>query len=265
MVASLLDANHQIRAIGGPVYDALQAETITIAGYNGDQIKAYFARPLGSGPYPGVVVIHHAPGWDEWSTEVTRKFAAHGYLTICPHLYHRAGDDLSPDDAAAATRAKGGISDEQFLGDAAGAVDFLRGLENSNRKVGTIGYCSGGRQSFLAACSLQLDAAVDCYGACVVNPPPPNIPITLTPCVNLTDRLSCPLLGLFGEDDKMPAPAETAELAKVLEKYGKTYQFHTYPGAGHAFFATNRPSYRVEAANDGWSRVFQWFGQYLAA
>lgn len=247
------------------MYDALQAETITIAGHNGDHIRAYLARPLGPGPYPGVVVIHHAPGWDEWSTEVTRKFAAHGYLTVCPHLYDRAGAHLSPDDAAAAVRASGGISDEQFLGDAAGAVAFLRGLDNSNGKVGTIGYCSGGRQSFLAACSLELDAAVDCYGACVVNPPPPNIQITLTPCVDLTDRLSCPLLGLFGEDDKMPAPSETAELAKVLDKYGKTYQFHTYPGAGHAFFATNRPAYRVEAANDGWTQVFQWFGQYLSA
>ena len=247
------------------MYDAMQAETISIAGDNGDQIKAYFARPMGAGPYPGVVVIHHGPGWDEWSTEVTRKFAAHGYLAVCPHLYHRAGPDLSADDAAAAARASGGTPDQQFLGDAAGALAFLRGLDNSNSKVGTIGFCSGGRQSFLAACSLNLDAAVDCYGACVVNPPPPNISYNLTPCVERTDRLSCPLLGLFGEEDKMPAPAETAELAKVLEKYGKTYEFHTYPGAGHSFFATDRPAYRVEAANDGWAQILRWFGQYLAA
>jgi carboxymethylenebutenolidase len=200
-----------------------------------------------------------------WSKEVTRKFAHHGYTAICPHLYHRAGPDASPDDAAAASRAAGGVPDEQFLGDAAGAVGYLRSLLYSNAKVGTIGYCSGGRQSFLAACSLPVDAAVDCYGACVVNAPPPGIPYNLQPCVHLADRLTCPLLGLFGEEDKMPAPAETAALAAVLESHGKTFDFHTYAGAGHGFFAVDRPSYRPEAANDGWRRVFDFFGQYLAS
>jgi carboxymethylenebutenolidase len=106
---------------------------------------------------------------------------------------------------------------------------------------------------------------VDCYGACVVNPPPPGISFHLEPCVHLADRLSCPLLGLFGEEDKMPAPAETAQLAAILEWHHKTYEFHTYPGAGHSFFATDRPSYRPEAANDGWNRVFEWFGRYLSS
>jgi carboxymethylenebutenolidase len=126
-----------------------------------------------------------------------------------------------------------------------------------------IGYCSGGRQSFLAACSLPLDAAVDCYGACVVYPPPPDRPISLQPCADRADGLSGPLLGLFGEDDMMPSPAETAELARILESHHKTFDFHTYPGAGHAFFATDRPSYRPEAAVDGWKRVFDWFGRHL--
>ena len=247
------------------MYDGTMAETIRIAGYHGDLIKAYFSRPLGPGPVPGVVVIHHAPGWDEWSKEVVGKFAFHGYAAICPHLYHRAGPDASPDDAAAAGRAAGGVPDEQLVGDVGAAVAFLRALTYSNGKVGTIGYCSGGRQSFLAACSLPLDAAVDCYGACVVNAPPPGLPFKMEPCVHLADRLSCPLLGLFGEDDKMPAPAETAALAAVLESHGKTFEFHTYPGAGHAFFAVDRPAYRPEAAKDGWERVFAWFGQHLAA
>lgn len=247
------------------MYEEMQAETIRITGYGGDVINAYFARPLVPGPVPGVVVIHHGPGWDEWSKEVTRKIAVHGYAAICPHLYHRAGPNASPDDAAAAARAAGGVPDEQFLGDAAGAVAFLRSLTYANAKVGIIGYCSGGRQSFLAACSLPVEAAVDCYGACVINPPPPGLPFNLEPCVQVAERLSCPLLGLFGEDDTMPAPAETAQLASVLDSYHKTYDFHTYPGAGHGFFAVDRPSYHPEAANDGWSRVFDWFGRYLSS
>lgn len=245
------------------VYDGMLAETVRIVGHDGDQIDAYFARPLGPGPVPGVVVIHHGPGWDEWSKETTRRFAAHGYAAVCPHLYHRAGPGLSPDDAAAAARAAGGVPDEQFLGDAAGAIAFLRALVYCSGKVGAIGYCSGGRQSFLAVCSLPLDAAVDCYGACVVNPSPPGLSFRMAPCVQLADRLACPLLGLFGEEDTMPAPSETAELAKVLDGHRKIYEFHTYTGAGHGFFAVDRPSYRPEAANDGWSKVFDWFGRHL--
>ena len=84
-----------------------------------------------------------------------------------PNLYWRDAPGASPDDAAATARAKGGVPDDRLVGDVAGAMAYLKNLSNSNGKVGMIGYCSGGRQSFLAAVSLQLDAAVDCYGAFV--------------------------------------------------------------------------------------------------
>ena len=87
------------------MYEGLLAETVPITGHGNDQIGAYLARPLGPGPYPGVIVIHHAPGWDEATKEIARKFAALGYLAISPNLYHRFGPDLAPDDAAAAARA----------------------------------------------------------------------------------------------------------------------------------------------------------------
>ena len=141
---------------------------------------------------------------------------------------------------------------------------YLRTLPYANGKVGMIGYCSGGRQTFLGACTLPIDAAVDCYGACVVYPPPARIPFKLEPIAHLADQMSCPLLGLFGEEDTLPSPAETAELAATLDTHGKTYDFHTYPNAGHGFFAVDRPSYRPEAAVDGWQRVFAWFGEHLA-
>src|ERR1700730_3281150 len=150
------------------MYDAMMAETINITGYGGDPIEAYLARPLRPGPVGGVVVIHHIPRHDEETKEITRKFAVHGYAAICPNLYTREAPGASPDDAAAAARALGGVPDEQLVGDVLGAVTFPRAQPNSNGKAGTIGYCSGGRQSFLAACSLPLDAAVDCYGAFIV-------------------------------------------------------------------------------------------------
>jgi carboxymethylenebutenolidase len=155
------------------------------------------------------------------------------------------------------------VPDERLVGDVAGATAYLRGMPSSNGKVGVIGYCSGGRQAFLAACSLSLDAAVDCYGAYVAGTPPKNFPIAVTPLIPIADRLACPLLGLFGEEDQYPSPEHTAELEEALTEYGKTFEFHTYPGAGHAFFAVNRPSYRPEAAVDGWQRIYTWFDQYL--
>ena len=245
--------------------DALLAETIRITGHNGDEIEAYSARALDESPRGGVVVIHHMPGYDPQTKEIARNFAYHGYNAVVPNLYWREAPGASPDDAAATARANGGVPDERLVGDVAGAMAYLKGLSNSNGKVGTIGYCSGGRQSFLAAVSLDLDAAVDCYGAFVVGEVPEGVPLKVGPIVDKTPNLSCPLLGLFGEEDAYPSPAQVTELEEALQAAGKTYEFHSYPNAGHAFFSVNRPSYRVEAANDGWEKIFTFYAKYLSA
>jgi carboxymethylenebutenolidase len=246
------------------VYEGLLAETVTIAGHNNDQIGAYLARPLGAGPFPGVIVIHHAPGWDRWTREVVRRFASEGYVAISPNLYHRFGPDLSPDDAAAAARAGGWVTTDQFLGDTGGALRSLRGMPISNGKVGTIGYCSGGRQSFLAACELPIDAAVDCYGAFVIATPPPEVPMKMEPVIDRAPGISCPILGLFGAEDKNPAPAEVAQIDAELTRLGKEHEFHTFENAGHGFFAVDRPMYRVEAAVEGWRLVLDFYGRHLS-
>jgi len=172
------------------MYDAMMAETIRFTGHGGDLIEGYLARPLGPGPSGGVVVIHHMPGYDAETKEITRTFAVHGYLALCPNLYYREAPGASPDDAAAAVRAQGGVPDEQLVGDVGGAAACLRAMPASNGKVGVIGYCSGGRQSFLAAASLPLDAAVDCYGAFVVGTPPEGVPLRVGPIVHLAS--DCP-------------------------------------------------------------------------
>jgi|ERR1022692_1174926 carboxymethylenebutenolidase len=243
--------------------EALTAETITISGHGNDEIEAYLAVPKGEDSFGGVVVIHHMPGYDSATKEIARKFAAHGYAAVMPNLYHRDAPGASPDDAAATARANGGVPNERLVGDVAGAADYLRGLAGCNGKIGVIGYCSGGRQSFLAACSLQLDAAVDCYGAAIINVPE-QAPPTMKPLIGLAGDLSCPLLGLFGADDKFPTPDETAELSRVLDGHGKAHEFHTFDGAGHAFFSVDRGAYRVEAATQGWAKIWDFYGRYLA-
>ena len=244
--------------------DAMRAETVPFTGHGGDTIEGYLAQPLDGSKAGGVVVIHHLPGYDDTTKEITRKFAAHGYLAVCPNLYVREAPGASPDDAAATVRALGGVPDERLVGDVAGAVELLGSMGRSNGKIATIGFCSGGRQSFLAACSLPLDAAVDCYGAFVVGTPPDGFPLAVGPLLHLAPNLSCPLLGLFGEEDKYPTPADVDELEDALRAADKEIEFHRFAGAGHAFFATDRPSYRPEAANEGWSLIWDFFGRHLA-
>jgi carboxymethylenebutenolidase len=245
--------------------DAMRAETVQLPGHGGDQIEAYVAQPLDGPPTGGVVVIHHMPGYDDATKEITRRFAARGYLAACPNLYYREAPGASPDDAAATARAQGGVPDERLIGDVGGVVAYLRSLGSSNGKAATIGYCSGGRQSFLSACTLDLDAAVDCYGAFVVNSPPEGLPLKVGPIAHLAKNLSCPLLGLFGAEDQYPAPDEVAELEAILTEAGKAFEFHSFEGAGHAFFATDRPSYRPEAATEGWRLIWDFFGRNLTS
>jgi len=243
--------------------ESLCAETVMISGEGGDEIEAYLARPTDEGPRGAVVVIHHMPGYDRGTKEIVRRFAELGYDAICPNLYWRQAPGAAPDDAAATARAQGGIPDEQLIGDVAGAAAHLRALPASNGKVGVIGYCSGGRQSVLAACNVDLDAAVDCYGAFVVGTPPEGFPLKVTNLVDQLPNLGAPLLGLFGKEDSYPSPEQVVELDEILTAHDKPHEFHSYDDAGHAFFAVDRPAYRVAAANDGWEQITTFFTTHL--
>ena len=244
-------------------YEGLLAETVSFRGHNGDQVSGYLARPLGAGPFPGVIVIHEVFGLVTQIKEVTRKMAAHGYVALAPDLHHREGPG-DPEDVAAVVRAAGGNPDARTVGDIEGAMNLLSELPYCNGRLGVIGFCSGGRQTYVAACNIpSLDAAVCCYGGRVVAGPgelnerQPKAPI------HMTEGLACPLLGLFGAEDTSPSPEQTQMIEQELQRLGKTYEFHTYQNAGHAFFADYRPSYRQEAAVDGWRRVFEWFDGHL--
>jgi len=247
-------------------YPSLLAETVSFRGHNGDQGEAYLARPTRPGKFPGIVVIHHMPGWDEWITEVVRKFAHHGFAAASPHLYFRDGPG-NPDDIGARVRAAGGVPDDQVVGDVAGAMAFLRAQQNHNGKIGVIGFCSGGRHAYLCGCRIaDLDAVVDCWGGNVVvddksqlNAKRPVAPI------DLSEQLRAPLLGIFGNDDQNPNADQVNRTEATLKRLGKTYEFHRYDGAGHAFFNTSRSAYRPEQAADGWEKVFAFLRKQLAA
>lgn len=245
-------------------YQGLQAEPVTFRGHKDEQGEAYYARPTRAGKFPGIVVIHHLPGWDEWTMEVVRKFAHHGYAAVSPHLYFREGAG-SPDDIGARVRAAGGVADAQIMGDVTGAMSYLRSQANASGKIGVIGFCSGGRHTYLAACTVKgIDAAVDCWGGNVIvdNPKDLNDKRPVAP-IDLTEKMSCPLLGIFGNDDANPTADQVNRTEAILKKLGKTYEFHRYDGAGHAFFDWRRAGYRPEQAMDGWRRVFDFYNRNL--
>ena len=242
----------------------MMAESVTIAGYGGDEIEAYLAGPTGAGSYPGVVVIHHMPGYDRSTKEIVRTFAVYGYAAVCPNLHYRYAPGAKATDAAAAAIEAGGVPDEQCIGDVSRAVRFLRAQPTANGRVGVIGYCSGGRQAYLAGCTVSgIDAVVSNYGGGVVAKPEELTERQPKAPIDFTKDMKPPILLLFGIEVKRPSPEDAKKTIEALKQHGKTYETHTYENAGHAFFAVDREQYRVHAAVDGWKRVFAFFGKHL--
>ena len=245
-------------------YETMLAEILMVPGHGNKNIPVYVARPLGSGPYPGVVLIHHAPGWDEWYREATRKMAHHGYIAISPNLYSDAGEG-SPDDQAAKIRALGGVSDADMLADIEGCIRYLRLQPSSNGKVGVMGSCSAGRHTYIVACKAKgkVDAAVNMWGGGSVMAPADLTPQRPQSPHEMTKDLQCPVLGIFGNEDRAPTPEQVNTLEAELKRQGKAYEFYRYDGAGHGFFYYDRPAYRQEQAVDGWKKIFAFFEKNL--
>jgi carboxymethylenebutenolidase len=243
--------------------DGVSSEVITYPAGDGAQIHAYVARPAGPGPRPGVVAVHHLPGWDEFYREFSDRLARHGYTVICPDLYCRYGHG-EPDDIAAHVRGEGGVPDDSVVADCAAARQWLLAQPESNGKVGIIGTCSGGRHALLTASRVPgFDAVADLWGGGVIAGKDELTQARPVAVIEYTAGLTAPLLGLFGNDDRHPSPEQVDQHEAELRRLGKQYQFHRYDGASHGFFYYHAPMYRPEAAMDGWAKVFAFFGDQL--
>ena len=228
-------------------------DTITV---DDGSMRCYVTEPAGTGPFPAVVAIQHAGGVDAFVQTMTDRIAEAGFAGIAPDLYHR-DDPNSGDDAM--TRM-GRLRDANIVRDAQAAMAHLGTLSNVRAdRVGITGFCMGGRVAYLiAAHSPELKAAVVFYGGSIMRPwgegPAP---------FDLSQRIQCPVLGLFGEEDGNPNPADVAKIDAELTRLGKPHEFHTYAGAGHAFMNEGRPSHRPEAADDAWRKCIAWFDRFL--
>jgi carboxymethylenebutenolidase len=229
---------------------------------DGDRIRGYAAWPQSPSPVPGLVLIPDVRGLYEHYCDVARRFAAEGFFTFAIDLYSREGAPELP-DMPAVFRWIRNLPDRRVLADLSGAADFVGARsEVRGRAVGITGFCMGGQYALLAACSqARVRACVSWYGMLRYaenDDLKPASPLQLAP------KLTCPYLGLFGEEDAIIPLADVEELRSILIREKKTFEIVTYPGAGHAFLNDTRAdAYRPEAARDAWKRAVEFLRRQL--
>ncbi|OGP73110.1 MAG: hypothetical protein A2W09_02015 [Deltaproteobacteria bacterium RBG_16_50_11] len=228
------------------------------------QVPIYEARPAAPGKYPVVLVIPEVFGMHEHIKDVTRRFAKEGFLGITFEPYARDGGVLHLADIAAVRKVVDPVPDAQVMGDL-DAISAYAKRHPAGRadRIGVTGFCRGGMYTLLyAAHNQDVRAAVSWYGQ--IKPAKTQGVRTVGP-LDVAAKINAPVLGLYGEADLGIPVADVKEMEASLKAAGKTAEFVLYPGAPHAFFADYRPSYRAEAARDGWTRCLAWFNKYLKA
>jgi carboxymethylenebutenolidase len=246
----------------------LSAEELTYAGAGGTQVNGYLARPADAASHPGMIVIHEAMGLNDHIRDVANRFANIGYVALGVDLYTREGGPPPAGDLEAIMQRLFSMFDETMLGDLEGAADHLRSLDGVTGRIGCIGFCMGGRYTLLFACaSDRLSAAVDCWGGFIdrATPDERSTPARPTPPLEMADRLSCPLLGAIGAEDHNPSPELAKQLREGTAASGQEVKVDVYDGAGHAFFADYRPTYRPPAAAKLWGEIVPFLHSHLQA
>lgn len=238
--------------------DGLVAGKVEI-DVGGFKLPAFRAAPEGKTGLPVVLVIQEIFGVHEYIADVCRRFARAGYLAIAPELFVRQGD---PSQITEVSRLMSEIvskvPDAQVMGDLDATVKWAGAHGGDLARVGITGFCWGGRITWLYAAHGPVKAGVAWYGRLVgqASDLTPKHPVDIAPI------LKAPVLGLYGEKDS-GIPLDTVDKMKAALKTGsaaaKASEFVVYPDAPHAFHADYRPSYRKEAAEDGWKRTLAWF------
>ena len=215
-------------------------------------MKAFVAAPQTKDKRPAILIVQEWWGLTEHIKDIARRYAAEGYVAIVPDLYSRLGHAL-PTDAGEAGKLMNTLKQEDGLTDLNATVAYLKSVpEVDAAKIGMTGFCMGGSYALMLPCvSPEIKAAVPFYGQV----PNPDTPI---------QKLACPVLYLYGEDDGWITKADVQRLAAALKKYNKAGEIKTYPVAPHAFFRDTDPTvYRPEAAQDAWARTKAFFKQHL--
>jgi carboxymethylenebutenolidase len=226
-------------------------------------MRVYEAVPDGE-VRGAVVVIQEAFGVNDHIQDVSRRFADAGYHAVAPELFHRAGaGSTAPyDDFSKVLPMFEGLDDTALLVDVDAAIEHLHGAGFTDEQIGIVGFCMGGRVTFLVAVRRALGAAVGFYGGGIVTARFPQFP----PLVDEASHLRTPWLGLFGDMDTGIPVADVEQLRKRLDDEAPAdHDIVRYPEAEHGFHCDVRPSHNAAAAADGWQRTLAWFAGHLGA
>lgn len=209
-----------------------------------------------------VIVIQEAYGVNEHIRDVTRRFAAAGFHAVAPTMFHRAGGGTAPyDDFSAVVPLFRGMTDDGVVADVDATVAHLRHAGFDERRIGLVGFCFGGRVTFLVATRRRLGAAVGFYGGGIVTS---RIRL-FEPLIGEAGKLATPWLGLFGDEDAMIPVADVEWLRAALDRETTVpHEIVRYAGAAHGFHCDVRPYYDEAAAKDGWRCTLDWLRQHLA-
>jgi carboxymethylenebutenolidase len=253
----------------GPVRaDAIQTDTTGLkagmadVAVSGGNMPAYFARPANVQNPPVILVCMEIFGLHEWVKDVTRRVGHLGALAVAPNYYFRAetnGVDLTKiEDMKQLFPIVNAKTDTELYADLDATVAWAKSQGGDTNRLGIMGFCRGGRTVWhYSTHNPNLKAGVAFYGTLTdKSDAAPKSSIDLVPDVKE------PVLGLYGEADTGITPDQVQQMEAALKAAGKTAEFHEYPGAPHGFVADYRPSYRKEAAEDGWNRMVGWFKKY---
>ena len=225
-------------------------------------LPGYFARPLGDGPFPIVLVNEEVFGLHEYIRDVCRRLAKVGYLAVAVEIYARDGDLSKATDQAAINAIVAKEPDARVMTDLDGALKWAAANKGDASRMATTGFCAGGRVTWLyAAHNPNLKAAVAWYG------PIMGAQTDLKPnrVIDIADQILCPVLGLYGGRDNFAKLSDALAAAAKARAASKIVEIIEYPDAPHGFHADYRPSYHAADAADGWQRMLQWFAAYGAS
>jgi len=221
----------------------------------------YEALPDGK-PAGAIVVIQEAFGVNEHIKDVTRRIADAGYRAVAPTMFHRAGGGTADyTDFAKVMPLFKGLTDDGIVMDVDATLAHLRGEGFRDEQIGIVGFCMGGRVTFLVALERALGAAVGFYGGGIVTK---RLPL-FEPLIGEAARLATPWLGLFGDEDASIPVDDVERLRETLAREATVaHEIVRYPGAAHGFHCDRRPVFHEAAAADGWRRTLEWLGRHLA-
>ena len=242
-----------------------EREMDDLHGYQGLDMVCYVSHPAPSAgsSWPAIIVVQEAFGVTRHIEKVCDRFAQEGYVAVAPALFHREHPNpkLGYDEMPQVQRYMGALRDDELVEDINVTIDYLQNTYGRTRgqKIGIVGYCVGGRITYLAATSCPgLSAASAYYPGRVL------IPFGDGPApIDLTHQIQIPVMGNFGALDANPTVEDVGVIEDKLKEAGVTYDFKIYPDADHGFNCDERASYHQASAEDALARTLGWFDKYV--